>query len=276
MTHPYFSCTNCGFWQQWFAGGPPSCPVCVDVRNGLPVDGFEFLESPGVAERVECSWWEVLPGIWGFTTSPRYGLDSKGWLCLHPEGNVSLESPPYYSPEALDAIEALGGIAVAVASHPHAYGALWQLQQRFDPEVVVHREDLEWTRAFRVTWPADDRMELRRGITLIHTGGHFPGHVMVHHPERRVLFSGDVLKYDTDGAGQPLAVSSHYAFPSSVPVSLDTTRRYRRLIAPLDFTSVFTPFEFATGPVKEAALAVFDRQLAGRPSADPLPLSEVP
>ena len=36
-----YSCGNCGHWQRWFAP-PPSCPVCTDVRNALPEDGWDF------------------------------------------------------------------------------------------------------------------------------------------------------------------------------------------------------------------------------------------
>ena len=36
-----WTCTNCGHWQRWFAT-PPSCPVCTDVRNALPDDGWDF------------------------------------------------------------------------------------------------------------------------------------------------------------------------------------------------------------------------------------------
>lgn len=270
-----WSCGNCGFWQRWFAP-PPSCPVCVDVRNDLPEDGFTFLSPDDVARRVTCSWSEVVPGVWGFGTAPRYGLDSKGWLCLRPEGNVAVEAAAWYAPDALDAIEALGGIAVLVASHPHAYGALWQLQDRFEPEVVVGAGDLEWTKAFRVTWPADENLELRPGLTLHHSGGHFAGHSLVHHEPAGALFSGDTLKYDTDPDGAVLAVSSHYAFHTSTPVSQATTRRYRELLAGLEFDHVFTPFGHASGDiVKPAALALFDRQLADRPSVAPLLLEQM-
>ena len=40
-----FACTNCGHWQKYFAT-PPHCPICSDVRNDLPADGWEFVTPP--------------------------------------------------------------------------------------------------------------------------------------------------------------------------------------------------------------------------------------
>jgi hypothetical protein len=56
-----------------------------------------------------------------------------------------------------------------------------------------------------------------------------------------------------------------------VPLSHAEIRRYRDVISELDFDHVFTSFEDA--PVnRDAVLRLFDARLAGRPSAEPLPL----
>lgn len=267
-----YACTNCGFWQRWFAV-PPSCPVCTDVRNELPPDGWEFVSPDEVDRRLTCSRQEVAPGMWGFATAPRFGLDSRGWLLCHPDGNVAFEAAPWYDDDALDAIEALGGIAVLASSHPHAYGALWRLQERFEPTVVVHRDDLAWTKAFRVTWPADDVLEVRPGITLHHTGGHFAGHAVLHDAGRRVLFSGDALKVDRGADGTPEAISCHKAFHQRTPLSHAEVRRYREVLTALDFTTVATPFDAVEGVTTADALALFDAQLAGPPFFDPIALA---
>ena len=43
MPLTYWACGNCGFWQRHFQ--PSDCPVCVDVRNELPADGWRFLSQ---------------------------------------------------------------------------------------------------------------------------------------------------------------------------------------------------------------------------------------
>ena len=266
-----YACSNCGFWQRWFAV-PPQCPVCVDVRNGLPEDGWDFVGAEEVDARLACSWSEVAPGVVEFAAAPRFGLDSRGWLLLREEGNVAFEGAPWYSDAALDHVESLGGVAVASASHPHGYGALWRLQDRFGPEVVVHKDDLAWTKAFRVTHPFDDVLELAPGLTLHHTGGHFAGHAVLHDRERKALFSGDALKFDRDAAGRATAVSTHMAYHARIPMSHGDVRRYRQVMAPLDFARVFTPFEHVRDATTRDALALFDAQLAGKPFFGPVPV----
>ncbi len=84
-------------------------------------------------------------------------------------------------------ISELGGIRILAASHPHGYGALYQLQEHFGPELLIQKEDLEWTKAMRVTLPYDEVFEIRPGLTLYHTGGPLRG---AFHPVRRGSQSG--------------------------------------------------------------------------------------
>ncbi len=266
-----WSCTNCGHWQRYFAE-PPNCPICSDVRNDLPEDGWEFLTPDQVLPRLQHHWREVMPGLWEFWSTPRYGLDGHGWLLTYPEGNVAFEAAPLYSEAALAKIEALGGIRWLGASHPHGYGALYQLQDRFQPDLLIQREDLQWTKAFRVTIPYDEVFEIRPGLTLHHTGGHYEGHAILHDAERRAVFCGDALKIDFDPDGTAQRISCHKAYPQQIPLSRAEAMRYRDVFARLDFTAAFTPFEYATGLDTRAALALLDDVIAGPPHTRPIPI----
>ena len=196
-----YACAHCGFWQPWFAGQSPiGCPVCMDVRNALPPDGWDFRTVDDLTGKVTTRWVEALPGIVGFSCDPAFGLGSTGWLLLREEGNIAFEGAPFYTPEALDEIERLGGISILAGSHPHGFGALWQLAERFDPTVVIHRDGLRYTKAFRVSWPADDVHQLAPGLTMIATQGHYEGHAVLHDARDRALFCGDCLKVDLDAA----------------------------------------------------------------------------
>lgn len=274
LTH--YACAHCGFWQPWFAGQqPPGCPVCMDVRNALPPDGWDFRTVAGLTGAVETRWAEVAPNVIGFSCTPSFGLGSTGWLLLRPEGNVAFEGAPFYTLAALDQIGKLGGIRTLAGSHPHGFGAIWQLAERFGPEVVVHREALRFTKAFKVTWPADDDHELAPGLTLHGTEGHYEGHAVLHDAAARALYCGDCLKVEFDADGRPDAISCHKGFHYQIPLSHQELRRYREVIGALDFTSVYTPFEHAPGVTTAHAVALFDRLLAGRPSARPVPLKEL-
>lgn len=265
MPLSHFACANCGFWQLYFAA-PPDCPVCTDVRNDLPADGWRFLPEAEVAASHGGAAREVAPGLWAFTTTPGLGLAGTGWLIVRDDGNIAFEAAPYYSPEMLHQLRALGGIRYLAASHVHGYGALFQLQREFVPEVLaIQREDLNMTKAFRVNAPFDDRLELAPGSTLLHVGGHYDGQAALHDAVDRRFFCGDMFKIDQDPTGASHAVSSHKAFHKDIPLTHAELRRYRAVIAPLDFDAVLTPFEFAPEISRTVAVAVLDEALARPP-----------
>ncbi|SEL57113.1 hypothetical protein SAMN05216382_2183 [Sphingomonas palmae] len=264
MALSWFACANCGFWQKHFA--PPDCPVCTDVRNDLPEDGWCFLPETEVAATHDGAAREVAPGLWAFTTTPALGLAGTGWLIVRDGGNIAFEAAPFYTEAMLDQIEVLGGVAFLSASHAHGYGALFQLQRRFAPEIVaIQRDDLKMTKAFRVTAPFDDTLELAPGYTLHHVGGHYEGQAALHDARARRLFCGDMFKIDQDADGRSHAISSHKAFHKDIPLTHAELRRYRDVIAPLDFDAVLTPFEYAPEVNRTVALAVLDDGLARAP-----------
>lgn len=265
-----YACENCGHWQRYFAV-PPLCPICSDVRNDLPENGWSFVTPASLAPRLRYHWREAIPGVWEFWSTPRFGLDSHGWLLTHPAGNIAFEAAPFYDEAQLAHIEALGGIQVLAASHPHGYGALWQLQDRFTSELLIQKEDLQWTKAFRVTRPYDAMLEIRPGLTLHHTGGHYDGHSILHDADRRAIFAGDALKIDVGADGDAHAISCHKAYHKQIPLSPDEARRYRKVFASLDFTTVFTPFEYATGVDTQAAVRLLDGVIA-HPNTRPMEL----
>lgn len=271
MPLSYWACANCGFWQRHFA--PPDCPVCTDVRNELPADGWRFLPEAEVRATYTGQAREVGPGLWAFTTTPNLGLAGTGWLIVRPEGNIAFEAAPYYSDAMLAKVRELGGVALLAASHAHGYGALWQLQNAFRPRLLaIHRDDLSMTKAFQVTYPYDDVLELAPGYTLHHVGGHYEGQAALHDAPGRRLFCGDMFKIDQDEAGRSHAISSHKAFHLDIPLTHHELRRYRDVIAPLDFDAVLTPFEYAPEVNRAVALATLDEALARAPGVRRLPL----
>lgn len=271
MALNYFACANCGFWQHHFA--PPDCPVCTDVRNDLPVDGWRFLPEDEVARMYTGEAREVAAGLWAFTTTPALGLAGTGWLIIRDGGNIAFEAAPYYSPAMLAQITTLGGIAILAASHPHGYGALWQLQRAFAPPLVaIHQEDLQLTKAFRVTLPYDEPTVLAPGYTLHPVGGHYAGQSALHDALGRRLFVGDMVKIDQDAAGRATAISSHKAFHKDIPLTHRELRRYRDTVAPLDFDAVLTPFEYAPDVGRTQVLTALDDGLARPPGVHRLAL----
>ena len=270
MPLSHFACANCGFWQLHF--DPPDCPVCTDVRNDLPEDGWHFLPEREVADTHEGDAKQIADDLWAFTTTPHLGLGGTGWLIVRDGGNIAFEAAPFYSDAMLARIEALGGIAMLAASHPHGYGALHQLQTAFDPTLALHRDDLRYSKAFRVTAPYDDTLELVPGYTLHHVGGHYAGQAALHDAKAKRLFCGDMFKIDQDETGRSTHVSSHKAFHKDIPLTHGELQHYRDVIAPLDFEAVLTPFEYAPEIDRTIALAVLDEALSRPPEVRRHPL----
>ncbi len=261
-----YACANCGFWQRYFAP-PPDCPVCTDVRNDLPPDGWRFLPLAEVAATHYGGWREVAPDLLAFTTTPALGLAGTGWLRLAEGGNIAFEAAPFYSPAMLEEIARRGGIAVIAASHAHGYGALWQLQDAYPAAALaIQVDDLQMTKAVRVTAPYDDLLDLGGGFTLHHVGGHYAGQAALHDARGRRLFCGDMFKVDQDAAGRSIALSSHKAFHKDIPLTHRELGRYRDVIAGLEFDTLLTPFEYAPEIGQDVALAGLDAAL-GRPPA---------
>ena len=287
-----YACRHCGHWQPWFDHSePPFCPVCTDVRNALPEDGWNWATAADADAELTAHARELIPGkLWGLSCTPKFGLGATGWLLIHPRGNVAFEAAPRYSPEALETIRSLGGIKVLSSSHPHGYGGLWQLQEEFSPALPLQKEDLKYSKAFKVTRPYDDRHEIYPGLTLRHTGGHYEGHSVLYWDEIAACFCGDALKIDfagegrgsADGPGGPaddgstrtgtaVAISCHKGFHYQIPLSPDELRKYRDVFADLPFSTALTPFEYAPGVTREHAVKLYELLLEGRPHTTPVP-----
>ena len=261
-----YACENCGFWQRYFAP-PPDCPVCTDVRNDLPADGWSWLTATAAEDAYAGRIDRIGEDFYEAVTTPHLGLAGRGWMTVRDGVLVGFEAAPFYSPVMLDEVAALAGETRLAASHVHGYGALWQLQDRLNPSVLaIHKDDLQLTKAFRVTSPFDERLTLAGGMTMIHVGGHYEGQSVLYDEEARRLFCGDMFKIDQDEEGRAVAISTHKAFHKNIPMTHEELRRYRDAIAPLDFTEVCSPFERAEDVGKALCLAVLDRALSEPPA----------
>ena len=277
LTH--YACTHCGSWILWFDSREPVyCANCMDVRNALPQEDFTYVHidearRPGA---YATHWRETIPGLWEYWTTPQLGLGSHGWLIIREEGNVAYEAAPFYTEEARAHIASLGGIAVLGASHPHGYGALWQLQEMFAPELIIHRDDLEHTKAFRVNRPIDDYHRLDDRLELRRLGGHYEGQTALYDRRLGILFLGDALKIDfAPGTETPRALSCHKGYHYAIPLTDGELRHYREVFRRYDFAHVCTPFEFGRGIGSAEATALVDYLLATDIHTDAVELSEL-
>lgn len=280
MPLTFYSCANCGFWQRYFAA-PPACPVCSDVRNDLPVDGWNFINEKEFDEReqrgeIKCVWREIDDGIWMFSNVTPIGIGSSGYLIERETGNIAFESPGWWTRPAIEKLDKLGGVKFMSASHPHGFGAIHQLEDYFPGATIAfHREAVQFTKAIAVNHVFDDILAIDEAATLYHVGGHYEGQTVLYYAPREILFCGDALKFDLDENGKTVAVSCHKAFHKQIPLSKSEIENYLHVIGSLDFRQACTPFEHAADATTAIAQRLFETQLADhRTTAAPMFLHE--
>jgi hypothetical protein len=268
MALTHYACTHCGGWLLWFEGQSPlSCPVCMDPRNALPEDGFSFLNLSEAQAGRQTTIERVADNLRVARETPPLGLGSAGWLLDTEEGTVAIEAAGCYSREAL---EEAGPLRLIAATHPHGYGALWQLQQHSGADISVHRLDLPHTKAFMVTRPLDEEGELVPSLRYRRLGGHYDGQCAFYDEEGACLFLGDAIKVDYDEAGRPAALSAHKGFHYRIPLTRSEIERYREVVGSFPFEHVATTFDRAEGVGRREVLAFYDALLASPPSTDPI------
>ena len=217
----------------------------MDYRHILPPTSWQFFDLDEALEAYPMHWEELLPRLWHFWNDPVEGIGSHSYLIQHEDGNILFEGATVYSQSALAQISKLGGIRIASASHPHTYGALWQLQDHFDAAIAMHVNDLNWTNAFRVTHPVQTNMELTSGIQLVHAGVHFPGQSFMSYDEHGIVFCGDAMKFDLAQGDLRTAVgiSSHKSYVRSIPLTQTEISIYQDAFDQIRFSKAYSPFE---------------------------------
>lgn len=277
MPLEHHACQNCGFWQEYFAA-PPDCPVCSDVRNALPADGWRFTSAAEMRAQEEHGeitgeWMEIDNGIWMFSAVPQLGIGSSGYLIERSTGNIAFEAAGWYTQNALQKIRELGGIRFLSASHPHGFGALWQLQREFAPQTTAfQREAIRFTKAFDVNLAFDNELNVDEASTLFYVGGHYEGQSILYYAPKKILFAGDALKFE-EKSGKTIGVSCHKAFHKQIPLSKSEIEKYQAVISGLDFKQVCTPFEHTADATTKDATHLFETLLKSEKTfAVPIPI----
>lgn len=210
-----------------------------------------------------------------FSNEQPLGIGSSGYLIERETGNIAFESPGWWTGDALEFVDSRGGARFISSSHPHGFGALWQLEENFPGAAIAfQREAVQFTKALRVNLVFDDALPIDEAATLFHVGGHYEGQTVLYYAPREILFCGDALKFDVDETGETVAVSCHKAFHKQIPLSKKEIEVYLRVIGSLNFRQACTPFEHSKQATTADAVRLFEQQLANyQTTAMPMPLA---
>ena len=181
---PIYICRTCGVEHAESAEPPASCIICDDERQYVGWDGQRWTtreELLAAGHRNELR--ELEPGLTGIGITPSFSIGQRALLVQSEAGNVLYDCVSLLDDEARAQIEELGGIAAITLSHPHFYDAMVSWSHAFgDCPVYVPEADRDFvTRPDPVIRYWDGApIELVPGVSLIRTGGHFPGSAVLH------------------------------------------------------------------------------------------------
>ena len=240
-------CRTCGVQYAPTDSPPEHCRICEDERQYVGWDGQRWttmaeLAAEGHRNQLE----EEEPGLVSIGTVPPIAIGQRALLVRTPHGNVLWDCITYLDEDTVRAVRDLGGLAAIAISHPHFYDAMTTWSAVFDDcPVYIHEADAEW-----VTYPGPGltlwrgmAREILPGLTLVNTGGHFPGSTVLHWAAgadgRGVLLTGDSITVVSDRRW----VSFMYSYPNLIPLPDADVRHIVETLRPFSYERVYSLFD---------------------------------
>lgn len=235
-------CETCGVEYPPSPEPPPRCAICEDERQYVGWGGQRWTTMRALIEggrRNDLR--ELEPGLLGIGVTPPFAIGQRALLVQTPEGNVLYDCVSVLDDDAGARIAALGGIHAICLSHPHFYAAMATWAETFDATIHVPEADREFVArphdAIRY-WDGAP-LELAPGVTLIRTGGHFPGSAVLHWADgaegRGALLVGDSITVVPDRR----YVSFMYSYPNLIPLPASEVRGVVDGVEPYAFDRIY-------------------------------------
>lgn len=221
---------------------PELCPICDEERQYVPESGQAWRSLDELAasgSRIIVKVEE--PNLLSLTVEPKLGIGQSALLVTTPEGSLLWDPTGFVDDAAADRVLAEGPVLAIAASHPHMFGAQlsWSRALGGVP-VLVNEKDAGWigrTGPEIALWSGEHH--IAPGLTLIETGGHFPGSAVALWEAgadgRGVLLSSDTIFPNPDRK----TVTFMRSLPNRLPLSIAVTERIARQVAELTFDRVY-------------------------------------
>jgi hypothetical protein len=241
---PAFICTTCGTQYEPSAKPPAACPICDDERQYVTPAGQSWTTLDTLAKRNMNAWRELEPNLIQIVTQPAFGIGQRAQLIRTPQGNILWDCIALIDRATIEMIKAMGGLKCIAISHPHYYTTMAEWSQAFDGiPVHLHAADRKWIMRGDpaiALWQGETK-ELAPGITLICSGGHYPGGTVLHWAQgaggKGALLSGDIVQVVQDGTA-----SFMWSFPNFIPLSAPRVEGVVNSLKPYKFDRVHGAF----------------------------------
>src|SRR5688572_5157997 len=117
---PCFICETCGTQFAESAAPPPRCPICEDERQYVGWDGQRWTTHDELARSFGLRI-EEDAGLLGIGVAGDFAIPQRALLLPTGADHLMWECVSLVTREAVDALQARGGVDRIVISHPHFY-----------------------------------------------------------------------------------------------------------------------------------------------------------
>lgn len=238
-------CKTCGtrFASEKFDAD--KCPVCLDDRQYLKEYGQEWLSYNELRKNHTVKINFLRTNIFEITLQPSFAIGQKAHLITTSEGNILWDCIPMIDKASASFINKKGGLKAIAISHPHYYSLMAEWANYFNCPVYLHSDDREWVMdpSGNITFWEGDRFSLTKELTVIRTGGHFPGSAVLHYKTSKdtgALFIGDTLYLSRDKKH----ISTMYSYPNVIPLAPEKLLTIFNKVGELEFSSLYGAFEW--------------------------------
>ena len=239
---PSFICTTCGVGYAETEAPRETCLICADERQYVNAKGQRWTTLEELQQHHFNEIVELEPGLFGLGSKPQIAIGERALVLAQPAGGVMWDCTPLVTDAAVSELKAKGGIKAIAISHPHFYATMvdWSRALGGVP-IYLHEANRDWVMRpdDAIRFWGGESLEIANGITLIRTGGHFPGSTVLHWAEgaggQGVLMTGDSIMVVPDTRW----VSFMYSYPNLIPVNAMTVESIVRAVRDYPYDRIY-------------------------------------
>ena len=240
---PSYICTTCGVGYAETEAPRDTCLICADDRQYVNAKGQGWTTLAKLQDKHTNDVREREPGLRGIGASPQIAIGQRALVIQRPEGGVMWDCTPLITDAALEAIAKGGGLKAIGISHPHFYATMvdWSRELGGVP-IYLHEDNRDWVMRPdpAVEFWRGESKQLADGITLVRTGGHFPGSTVLHWAQgaggKGVLMTADSIMVVPDTRW----VSFMYSFPNLIPLNARAVEHIVKSVRAYQFDRIYS------------------------------------
>ena len=240
MSETRYVCAGCGTQHAESPTPPTECVICTDDRQHVSHGGQRWTTVEALAA-TNANRIERDGDLLGVGLATPFAIPQRA-LFVTGEINVLWDCVSLATPEAVDALSALGGLDAIAISHPHFYSSMVEWSDAFGGvPIYLHRADERWVqrRSPNIHWWTGDELELASNARLLHLPGHFPGSAALHwtdvHTGQAVLLAGDSLHVADDRTH----ITVMHSVPNFIPVNAGVISDLRARLSGIEFEDLY-------------------------------------